>query len=76
MTAADDRIVPMIPTASKAPARKRMGHDSVRAAMIYQHRTAQADRKIANTMNSMIEEPVRPAEQREESAPTRPRSVL
>ncbi|GII79822.1 putative prophage phiRv2 integrase [Sphaerisporangium rufum] len=35
---------------------ERMGHDSVRAAMIYQHSTAQADRKIANAMNSMIEE--------------------
>jgi hypothetical protein len=75
MTAADDRIIPAIPTASKAPARKRTGYDSVRAAMIHQHSTAQADRKIANAMNNMIEEPVRPAEQREESAPTRPRSV-
>ncbi|GAA3795181.1 site-specific integrase [Sphaerisporangium flaviroseum] len=35
---------------------ERMGHDSVRAAMIYQHSTAQADRKIANAMNNMIEE--------------------
>ncbi|MFG1877061.1 tyrosine recombinase XerC [Sphaerisporangium sp. NPDC049003] len=35
---------------------ERMGHDSVRAAMIYQHSTAQADRKIADAMNSMIEE--------------------
>ncbi|WP_181871537.1 tyrosine-type recombinase/integrase [Sphaerisporangium album] len=35
---------------------ERMGHDSVRAAMIYQHSTAQADRKIADAMNSMIQE--------------------
>ncbi|MGI5155875.1 tyrosine-type recombinase/integrase [Microbispora sp. CA-102843] len=26
----------------------RMGHDSVRAAMIYQHRTAEADKGIAD----------------------------
>ncbi|MFF3667561.1 tyrosine-type recombinase/integrase [Microtetraspora malaysiensis] len=35
---------------------ERMGHDSVRAAMIYQHRTAEADRKIANAMNGKITE--------------------
>ncbi|MEV7971284.1 tyrosine-type recombinase/integrase [Sphaerisporangium sp. NPDC088356] len=35
---------------------ERMGHDSVRAAMIYQHSTAQADRKIADAMNGMIKE--------------------
>ncbi|GES18871.1 hypothetical protein Aple_017660 [Acrocarpospora pleiomorpha] len=32
----------------------RMGHDSVRAAMIYQHSTAEADRKIVNAMDAMI----------------------
>ncbi|TQS29074.1 tyrosine recombinase XerC [Microbispora sp. KK1-11] len=32
----------------------RMGHDSVRAAMIYQHRTAEADHKIADVMNGKI----------------------
>ncbi|MEV4455099.1 hypothetical protein [Microbispora sp. NPDC049633] len=31
-----------------------MGHDSVCAAMIYQHRTAEADHKIADVMNGMI----------------------
>jgi hypothetical protein len=31
-----------------------MGHDSVRAAMIYQHGTAEADRKIADSMNDKI----------------------
>ncbi|WP_433354190.1 tyrosine-type recombinase/integrase [Microtetraspora malaysiensis] len=35
---------------------ERMGHDSVRAAMTYQHRTAEADRKIANAMNGKITE--------------------
>ncbi|GII89480.1 putative prophage phiRv2 integrase [Sphaerisporangium siamense] len=33
---------------------ERMGHDSVRAAMIYQHSTAEADRKIADAMDSKI----------------------
>ncbi|MEV5557414.1 tyrosine-type recombinase/integrase [Nonomuraea wenchangensis] len=32
----------------------RMGHDSVRAALIYQHSTAAADRKIVNAMDVMI----------------------
>jgi integrase len=35
---------------------QRMGHDSVRAALIYQHSTAEADRKIADAMNAMINE--------------------
>ncbi|WP_281284731.1 tyrosine-type recombinase/integrase [Nonomuraea mesophila] len=35
---------------------QRMGHDSVRAAMIYQHSTAEADRKIADAMNAKIAE--------------------
>ncbi|MFC4061174.1 tyrosine-type recombinase/integrase [Planomonospora corallina] len=38
---------------------ERMGHDSVRAALIYQHRTTEADRKIADAMNDKISE-VRP----------------
>jgi hypothetical protein len=33
---------------------QRMGHDSVRAALIYQHSTAEADRKIADSMNDKI----------------------
>ncbi|MFF4779283.1 hypothetical protein ACFY05_41350 [Microtetraspora fusca] len=33
-----------------------VGHDSVRAAMIYQHRTVEADRKIATAMNGKITE--------------------
>jgi Site-specific recombinase XerC len=33
---------------------ERMGHDSVRAALIYQHRRAEADRRIAEAMNEAI----------------------
>ncbi|MFC7388000.1 tyrosine-type recombinase/integrase [Sphaerisporangium rhizosphaerae] len=33
---------------------ERMGHDSVRAAMICQHSTAEADRKIADAMDGKI----------------------
>ena len=32
----------------------RMGHDSMRAALIYQHNTQGADRKIADAMEAMI----------------------
>jgi len=32
----------------------RMGHDSVRAAMIYQHAAAEADQKIANTLDQRM----------------------
>ncbi|GLW07898.1 putative prophage phiRv2 integrase [Microtetraspora sp. NBRC 13810] len=39
---------------------ERMGHDSVRAALIYQHSTAEADRKIANAMDSKIAEMLPP----------------
>jgi hypothetical protein len=34
----------------------RMGHDSVRAAIIYQHSTAEADRKISDAMNDKIKQ--------------------
>jgi len=33
----------------------RMGHDSARAAMIYQHATAAADRAIADALDRQIE---------------------
>jgi hypothetical protein len=33
-----------------------MGHDSVRAAMIYQHAAAEADQKIANTLDQRMRE--------------------
>src|SRR5436190_12518318 len=33
-----------------------MGHDSVRAAMIYQHAAAEADQKIADTLDRRIGE--------------------
>jgi hypothetical protein len=32
-----------------------MGHDSVRAAMIYQHAAAEADQKIADTLDQRLE---------------------
>jgi integrase len=34
----------------------RMGHDSMRAALIYQHRTQGADRRIADAMEHLIEQ--------------------
>lgn len=34
----------------------RMGHDSMRAALIYQHRTQGADKKIADAMEALIDE--------------------
>jgi integrase len=39
---------------SLADLKARMGHDSVRAAMIYQHAAAEADQKIANTLDQRI----------------------
>jgi integrase len=33
----------------------RMGHDSMRAAVIYQHRMQGADRKIAERLEALIE---------------------
>jgi len=36
---------------SLADLKARMGHDSVRAAMIYQHATSTADRRIANALD-------------------------
>jgi integrase len=33
----------------------RMGHDSVRAAMIYQHATTEASRLIADSISGMID---------------------
>jgi integrase len=33
----------------------RMGHDSVRAALIYQHATTQASRRIADSISAMIQ---------------------
>ncbi|GII65069.1 hypothetical protein Skr01_51540 [Sphaerisporangium krabiense] len=54
---------------------ERMGNDSVRAAMIYQHSTAQADRKIADAMNGMIGEATVPAvEYTKRTSRRRPRS--
>ena len=33
----------------------RMGHDSVRAAMIYQHATTEASRLIADSISGLID---------------------
>jgi integrase len=34
---------------------ERMGHDSMRAALIYQHRTAAASQAVADAMSAQIE---------------------
>ena len=34
---------------------ERMGHDSVRAAMMYQHPTTEASRRIADSISDMIQ---------------------
>lgn len=34
---------------------ERMGHDSVRAAMIYQHPTSEASHRIADSISGMIQ---------------------
>ena len=39
---------------SLADLKARMGHDSVRAAMIYQHAAADADQKIANMLDQRM----------------------
>ncbi len=42
------------PGASLADLKARMGHDSARAAMIYQHATAEADQAIADALDKRI----------------------
>jgi integrase len=44
------------PGASLGDLKARMGHDSARAAMIYQHATAEADRTIADALDKRIED--------------------
>jgi hypothetical protein len=34
----------------------RMGHDSMRAALIYQHTTQKADRKIADALEQLLDQ--------------------
>jgi integrase len=41
---------------SLADLKARMGHDSVRAAMIYEHAAAAADQKIANALDQRMGE--------------------
>jgi len=43
------------PGASLADLKARMGHDSARAAMIYQHATTAADAAIADVLDRQIE---------------------
>jgi integrase len=43
------------PGASLADLKARMGHDSARAAMIYQHATQEADQAIADALDKRIE---------------------
>jgi integrase len=43
------------PGASLGDLKARTGHDSARAAMIYQHATAAADRVIADALDKRIE---------------------
>ena len=38
-----------------------MGHDSARAAMIYQHATAEADHAIADALDKRIQDVTKPA---------------
>ena len=51
------------PGASLADLKARMGHDSARAAMIYQHATAEADQVIADALDKRIEGATKPTEQ-------------
>jgi integrase len=44
------------PGASLGDLKARMGHDSARAAMIYQHATAEADRMITDALDKRIED--------------------
>ena len=51
------------PGTSLADLKARMGHDSARAAMIYQHATAEADQVIADALDKRIEGAKKPAKQ-------------
>jgi integrase len=42
---------------SLADLKARMGRDSVRAAMIYQHATSAADRRIADALDQVLGQP-------------------
>ncbi len=48
------------PGANLGDLKARMGHGSARAAMIYQHATAEADRMIANALDKRIEDSGKP----------------
>ena len=48
-------LAPGTPGTSTRDLMDRMGHDTVRAALIYQHATRDADRRIAEALESEIE---------------------
>jgi hypothetical protein len=50
------------PGASLADLKARMGHDSARTAMIYQHATEAADQAIADALDQRIEDSRKTAE--------------
>ncbi len=59
---------------SLADLKARMGHDSVRAAMIYQHASSAADLRIANALDQAIGRPAagnRPSRRRRRGGPRR-----
>ena len=59
---------------SLADLKARMGHDSVRAAMIYQHASSAADRRIANALDQAIGRPAegnQPSRRRRRGGPRR-----
>ena len=49
------RTVLPVMVIERAPLMTRMGHDSPRAALIYQHASAEADLAIAAAINEMVE---------------------
>ena len=48
----------------------RMGHDSARAALMYQHATARADRAIADALDAEVQALTRTRDDAEEDVPT------
>lgn len=50
--------------ASQRELMERMGHSTTRAALIYQHRSAERDRLIADAMSKLAETEIRQARKR------------
>jgi hypothetical protein len=59
------------PGTSLADLQARMGHDSARAAMIYQHATAEADQAIAEALDKRIAGAAKPAPKQAGDGPGR-----